>query len=152
MSDVLVASDITNRLQLKTFVTSSDCHEWAGATVKGGYGVMRVNKKNYRTHRIAWELTNGPIPNGLCVLHRCDNPPCLNIEHLFLGTQAETVADMSAKGRVRNQNSNVTHCINGHAFNEPNTYLSRGKRYCRTCHRTRQRNVYVAAREAQVAK
>jgi hypothetical protein len=51
------------------------------------------------TH-VAWELVNGPIPNGMCVLHRCDNPPCVRPDHLFLGTRRDNVLDMAAKGRA----------------------------------------------------
>ena len=53
----------------------------------------------WRAHRFAWYEANGPIPDGLLVLHKCDNPPCINVEHLFLGTHADNVADMVAKGR-----------------------------------------------------
>lgn len=52
-------------------------------------------------HRLTWINTNGPIPKGMCVLHTCDNPPCVNLDHLFLGTQADNIADMVAKGRQR---------------------------------------------------
>lgn len=55
-----------------------------------------------RVHQVAWILTNGPIPPGMGVLHRCDNQPCCNPSHLFIGTQADNVADMVAKGRHRN--------------------------------------------------
>jgi hypothetical protein len=57
-------------------------------------------------HRVAWELVNGPIPDGLCVLHKCDTPLCVNVEHLFLGTNAENSADMEDKGRQAKGSAN----------------------------------------------
>jgi len=53
-------------------------------------------------HRVAWELTSGPIPDGMQVLHACDNPPCFNPEHLFLGTRSDNMVDMVSKGRAVN--------------------------------------------------
>lgn len=76
------------------------CVEWAGWKDRAGYGLRRFNgKKECFAHRVAWEIAFGPIPEGMCVCHRCDNPPCVNVEHLFLGTQLENMRDRQAKGR-----------------------------------------------------
>lgn len=76
-----------------------DCWPWHGATNTAGYGAIYENHRMVRAHRRAWENANGQIPQGLFVLHRCDNPPCCNPAHLFLGTQADNMRDMFAKGR-----------------------------------------------------
>jgi hypothetical protein len=79
-----------------------DCWEWKASTTNKGYGCIAPGGATGHplgAHRVAWTLTNGPIPAGLCVLHRCDNPPCCNPAHLFLGTILENNADMIAKGR-----------------------------------------------------
>ena len=74
------------------------CVIWTGYcnAARGGYGITGRRK---RAHRVAWEKAFGEIPDGLHVLHRCDNPPCVNPEHLFLGTHADNMRDMCDKGR-----------------------------------------------------
>lgn len=75
------------------------CWEWTGYRLHFGHGALRINYTRWRTHRLAWDEFIGPIPDGLGVLHRCDNPPCWNLDHLFLGTRDENRSDCLAKGR-----------------------------------------------------
>jgi hypothetical protein len=82
----------------------SACWQWQRARFRTGYGALREPKigTTLLAHRVAWTLTRGAIPDGFHVLHRCDNRPCCNPAHLFLGTDADNVRDMDSKGRRRN--------------------------------------------------
>lgn len=90
----------------KIVVASSGCHEWTGVMNNNGYGQFNVSGRKTLAHRIAWELSNGPIPEGMCVLHTCDNPACCNPAHLWIGTQIDNIRDMESKGRARRSGSN----------------------------------------------
>lgn len=79
---------------------SEGCWTWNGGRDAQGYGAFKATRME-KAHRYSWELHFGKIENGLLVLHRCDNPPCVRPDHLFLGTHNENMADMVAKGRNR---------------------------------------------------
>lgn len=76
-----------------------DCWEWQQNRHSFGHGFLNYRRKQYQAHRVAYELHFGPIPEGLDCLHKCDNPPCCNPAHLFLGTQGDNNVDRSKKGR-----------------------------------------------------
>jgi len=82
------------------------CWEWLGAKDYGGYGQVRIWGKQMKAHRASWEFFFGPIPNGLSVLHKCDNPSCVNPYHLFLGDQCDNITDCVIKGRHFRQRRN----------------------------------------------
>ncbi len=96
---------------------SGDCWIWRGSTNNRGYGAIEYSYTNGKqvmqaAHRVAWILTNGPIPEGMMVCHRCDNPPCVRPDHLFLGSGFDNMADMAVKGRslkgIRNHKARLT--------------------------------------------
>lgn len=80
--------------------SGASCWQWLGCTIHHGYGHFKINGKAVSAHRVAYELCKGPIPVGLHVLHRCDNPGCVNPEHLFVGTHDDNMEDKAVKGRV----------------------------------------------------
>lgn len=94
---------IEDRLRAKIAVDqATGCHVWMGATHEFGYGIIGLGGRSAgvgKTHRVAYAIAHGEIPEGKMVLHECDNPPCCNPDHLFLGTQLDNMRDMSRKGR-----------------------------------------------------
>lgn len=78
---------------------ATGCIEWSGTLNDAGYGLLMWEKKYRRAHRLAWEMKNGVITGGLFLCHRCDNPKCINVDHLFLGTPTDNMRDKIAKGR-----------------------------------------------------
>lgn len=116
------------------------CWIWTAGT-NGRYGVIRVEGKNVKAHRWAWEQENGPVPKGSELDHLCRVVLCVRPSHMDPVTHAENV-----KRGDRNGNQRKTHCPAGHAYDGPNTQVDRrGRRKCRRCHRetvarSRERN------------
>lgn len=102
--DVFKPANLTlqERLKNRTEYTENGCLEWQGNKNKNGYGVIKLERKRVLVHRVSYEMRNGAISPGMCVLHKCDNPSCCNTEHLFLGTRADNIKDMDNKGRRNN--------------------------------------------------
>lgn len=92
--------DLLERLSKRSHINpETGCIEWTGALMHQGYGHINWRGKVHRTHRLSYAAVNGDIPEGMFVCHKCDNPKCMNPEHLFLGTRSDNLADMVQKKR-----------------------------------------------------
>lgn len=80
-------------------LAANECWPWNGPRFEKGYGKYDYDGKQHRAHRVAYELFRGPIPHGKLVCHSCDNPPCVNPLHLWVGTQSDNLQDCHGKGR-----------------------------------------------------
>lgn len=144
MASGLRQMTMAERLWPRVVVDANFCWVWMGARARFGHGSMTIEGRRRSPHQIAWLLAHAVIPDGLQVLHRCDVPACINPDHLFLGTQADNMADMRSKGRgfigdPGAGNRAKTHCAQGHPYDEKNTRLTKTGRVCRACHRERER-------------
>jgi hypothetical protein len=126
---------LEERLQERMTVTSDGCWEWTGAVTEHGYGRMSWGNHVERTHRLAAHLWLGfDLNPKVVVRHRCDNPPCLNPEHLETGTQLNNVQDMVSRGRANGGPAFQSECKSGHPFTDANVKLDKkGQRRCREC-------------------
>lgn len=132
-------TDHTNQLLIDRFWRRVDksggCWLWKGS-VQRNYGAVTIplTRRTVKAHRLAWEIVNGrPVPPRAYVLHSCDTPLCVNPAHLRLGTPADNVRDMHARGR--SWQGKTMRCPKGHPYDAVNTHVSGGRRFCRECNR-----------------
>lgn len=120
---------------------NTGCLLWTMALNADGYGVTSSKYQILRAHRVVWELTNGQIPQGKQINHKCNVRACVNINHLYLGSQKENMQDKVKLGRAAAQK--ITHCPVGHKYEESNIIWEKnGKhRRCKKC-RSKQRALY----------
>lgn len=118
------------------------CWPFIGACNHDGYGLFSTPDALVAASRVAWEITVGLILGGLWVLHHCDNPPCCNPTHLFLGTNSDNQRDSVAKGR--HWATRKTACRQGHPYSGRNLYVvpATGHRQCRACKAATTRRRY----------
>jgi hypothetical protein len=126
-----------------------ECWEWTAAKSSKGYGQFALNKIAKSTHRISYIIHKGEIPDGLMICHTCNNPPCINPNHLYAGTSSDNM-EQSVR-EMRHHEQSKTHCKNGHEFTEENTFLRVRKgrgitRVCRECKRKSDRQRVKATR------
>jgi hypothetical protein len=119
-----VSITIEERLWRKVDRADDGCWLWTGCVSKDGYGMLRRNGRMAMAHRVAYELLVDEIPAGLTIDHLCRVPACVNPKHLEVVTIGENVR----RGRAL-----ITHCPQGHPYDEANTYRHAGRRCCRKC-------------------
>lgn len=128
---------ILKRIMGKVDQSDSGCWLWKGFRSYLGYGQITVQGKTWPAHRLTYTLFKGEIPEGMQACHTCDNPPCCNPDHIFLGTASDNSRDSQSKGR--HYTSAKTECPRGHGYAEHGYTSKRGRRTCRICMRARMR-------------
>ena len=129
----------------------SGCHVWIGSHDKDGYGLFSVDGRFRRATR--WILGNArgvPLSSNEWALHHCDNPPCVNPEHLYVGNSAQNVADRVRRGRS-GKRPKPKHCRNKHEYTPDNVYFETGKRQCLICRKAKLARRYEKEKRLRAA-
>ena len=138
-----VSNEVVERFMGKVkFFEKGQCWEWSGYIRKDGYANFYIKDKVYLAHRISYIMANVKVLDNKNVCHSCDNPRCVNPEHLWAGTQKDNMRDCSLKGRIVNKESQKTSCVRGHLLSGYNLSRRKGRggyvfRKCKACDRIR---------------
>ena len=115
----------------------SPCRIWPGSKTEKGYGIIVIEGRRRRVHRVLWEIINGSVPEGLVLDHLCRRPACANPYHL----EAVTSGENTRRGLIGLRSALRTHCPQGHEYSTDNLRPNRPSRECRICHRTQTREL-----------
>lgn len=137
---------LEERLKARLVRRPNGCLEWTGHTIRKGYGqilndaaaIAEGRPKQIGTHKAAWEIVHGPVPEGLEIRHKCDNPPCCDVEHLEIGTSQDNADDCQT--RQRHYWHGREKCRKGHTFGPEDVNRATGRRQCKQCLRAASRD------------
>lgn len=141
-----------DRLLEKVVITEDGCAEWVNYVESNGYARLWVDGKNVLAHRWSYEHHRGPIPAGLVIDHLCRNRACVNPYHLEPVTTLENVLRGIGPEVAAARCQAITHCPQGHEYNEENTFMTANGRSCKTCKRAGARAYYEKNREAVIER
>lgn len=131
-----MTDQVLERFWDKVEVQPNGCWLWKGTKDKDGYGKFTIKYVTIRSHRFAYEVNKGQIPEGMQIDHLCRNHDCVNPDHMEVVSPRENTLRGDGLAAV---NSKKTHCPKGHEYTSNNTYFWKGERYCKECVRTSSR-------------
>lgn len=127
-------ASIKERIESRYEITEDYCWEWTGWRFPYGYGGISIRSQMQGAHRVYYQIINGFIDDDLVIDHLCENPPCINPDHL----EPITLGENTLRGRsMTAENKRKTHCLEGHEFTPENTTMRGTSRICRACNRVR---------------
>lgn len=139
---VISNNDLCRFMSKVKFFEKNKCWNWNGWLDKNGYGNFRYGPAKIRSHRFSYMISKGAIPTNMLICHTCDNPSCVNPDHLYAGTPKQNTIDSVV--RKRHVEARKTHCKNGHAFAVGILYRNNfGKRVCGICNKNQKKKTYT---------